>query len=84
MCSSDLARAEAEPGAPFSEVVAEAHRAIEAALAQLRATRADVLLTARGVGRAELPSTTLGLLMHAAEHSTRHVGQAVTTAKILA
>ena len=47
-------------------------------------TAEGAVLTARGVGRAQLPSTTLGLLMHAAEHSTRHVGQAVTTAKILA
>ena len=31
-----------------------------------------------------LPATVLGLLFHAAEHTTRHVGQAVTTQKILA
>lgn len=78
-----FARSETEPGAPLIEVVAEAHRAIDSALAQLRTTSADTLLTARGVGRAQLPSTTLGLLMHAAEHCTRHVGQAVTTAKVL-
>ena len=32
---------------------------------------------ARGVGRAQLPSTVLGLLFHAAEHTQRHVGQVV-------
>ena len=49
------------------------------------ATTRDDLLTARTVGRAELPTTTLGLLFHAAEHSTRHAGvQAISTAKILA
>jgi uncharacterized damage-inducible protein DinB len=37
----------------------------------------------RKVGRAGLPSTVLGLLMHGAEHSTRHAGQAITTAIIL-
>jgi hypothetical protein len=31
-----------------------------------------------------LPSTVLGLLFHAAEHAQRHVGQAVTTAKVVA
>ena len=41
------------------------------------------LLEWRGVGRAQLPSTTLGLLFHAAEHTQRHVGQMVTTAKIV-
>jgi hypothetical protein len=36
----------------------------------------------RGVGRAMLPSTVGGLLVHCAEHTQRHVGQAVTTAKV--
>ena len=57
---------------------------IERALEQLRTTTRDDLLTARKVGRAGLPTTTLGLLFHAAEHSTRHAGQAISTAKILA
>jgi uncharacterized damage-inducible protein DinB len=56
--------------------------AVEAALAQLRATDETSLLQPRGVGRAQLPSTVLGLLFHAAEHTQRHVGQAVTTIKI--
>jgi uncharacterized damage-inducible protein DinB len=38
---------------------------------------------ARGVGRKRLPSTVGGLLIHCAEHTSRHVGQAVTTAKLL-
>ena len=41
-----------------------------------------MLLEERRVGRAGLPATVLGLLFHAAEHSTRHVGQAITTALI--
>jgi uncharacterized damage-inducible protein DinB len=57
--------------------------AIEGAHAQLRATRESDLLETRLVGRAKLPSTTLGLLVHAAEHTARHVGQMVTTAKIV-
>jgi uncharacterized damage-inducible protein DinB len=32
---------------------------------------------------AHLPSTTIGLLYHAAEHTVRHAGQVLTTAKIL-
>jgi hypothetical protein len=57
--------------------------AVERALAQVRATPEAVLLDVRLVGRAHLPSTVIGLLFHAAEHTQRHVGQAVTTAKIL-
>ena len=56
---------------------------IDRSLAQLRATEPDRLLEAREVGRGRLPSTVLGLLVHAAEHSTRHLGQAITTARIL-
>ena len=41
------------------------------------------LLEPRAVGRQRLPSTVLGLLYHAAEHATRHTGQAVTTTTIL-
>lgn len=37
----------------------------------------------RSVGRAELPSTVGGLLFHAAEHSMRHVGQLLVTARVL-
>lgn len=37
----------------------------------------------RGVGRAGLPSTVIGLLTHAAEHTMRHLGQLLVTVKIL-
>jgi uncharacterized damage-inducible protein DinB len=30
-----------------------------------------------------LPSTVLGLLVHAAEHTSRHVGQLITTMKVV-
>jgi uncharacterized damage-inducible protein DinB len=56
---------------------------VERALAQLRETSADTLLTARRVGRAGLPSTTIGLLFHAAEHTARHVGQIMTLVRVL-
>ena len=78
---------EGEPGTPPQDAAAlveHVRGAIDAALAQLRATRREELLEARAVGRAQLPSTVLGLLFHAAEHTTRHVGQAITTAKLIA
>ena len=37
----------------------------------------------RGIGRKQLPTTVAGLLIHCAEHTARHVGQAVTTAEVL-
>ena len=77
---------EAEPGTPpdgIETLLEQARSAIDAAIAQLAATRREDLLQPRTVGRAALPSTVLGLLFHAAEHTTRHVGQAITTAKIV-
>jgi uncharacterized damage-inducible protein DinB len=64
-------------------LVADFDAAVERALEQLRTTSDKSLLDARGVGRAQLPSTVLGLLFHAAEHTQRHVGQLVTTLKLL-
>ncbi len=72
-----------EPAPDLATLVAEANATIDRSLAQLRTTDATRLLEARRVGRAGLPSTVLGLLVHAAEHSTRHLGQALTTARIL-
>ena len=64
-------------------LVAEFDAAVDRALIQLRATDPSTLLEPREVGRAKLPSTVLGLLFHAAEHTQRHVGQLVTTAKVV-
>jgi len=80
-------QAEGEPGEPparLEDLVHEAQAQIDRALEQLRRTNRDQVLDFRGVGRQQLPSNVLGLLFHAAEHSTRHAGQLITTAKILA
>ncbi|MBM3770360.1 MAG: DinB family protein [Acidimicrobiia bacterium] len=69
--------------APMAAIVPAVLATIDRALAQVRATSSDTLLEARKVGRANLPSTVIGLLVHTAEHTTRHVGQAITTAAIL-
>lgn len=56
---------------------------VDQALAQLTITPEQVLKEPRGVGRAQIPSTVLGLLVHAAEHTQRHVGQLIVTVRIL-
>ena len=78
--------AEGEPGSPpakAADLVAAFEGQVGRALDQLRQTDESTLLEPRGVGRLQLPSTVLGLLFHAAEHTQRHVGQMVTTAKIV-
>ncbi|HEY0038522.1 MAG TPA: DinB family protein, partial [Longimicrobium sp.] len=79
-------RAEQGPGDPTrtaADLVGAMHAAVDRALAQIRATSPDALLEFRGVGRQQLPSNVLGLLFHAAEHTQRHTGQAITTARIV-
>jgi len=78
------AKAEAVPhpelnGAALARLVRDQ---IDQALAQLRATSAETVLDERRVGRAGLPSTVIGCLFHGAEHTARHAGQFVTTAKL--
>mgnify|MGYP003883461189 CR=1 FL=1 len=52
-------------------------------LEQLKNTNPETLTETRFVGRKMLPSTVIGLLFHAAEHTTRHFGQLLVTIKIL-
>jgi uncharacterized damage-inducible protein DinB len=56
---------------------------IERALGYLRTVPVEALLEHRDVGRKKLPSTTMGLIFHAAEHSSRHAGQIVTLARVV-
>jgi uncharacterized damage-inducible protein DinB len=67
----------------LAAVIDEVNTAIDRALEQVQTTAVASLLEERKVGRARLPSTVLGLLFHAAEHATRHAGQALTTALVL-
>ena len=56
---------------------------VDAAIAELRTIDPGTLGDFRGVGRAQLPSTVIGCLVHGAEHSMRHVGQLSVTARIV-
>ena len=70
-------------GLDGTALVARVNLALVAALDQIRQTPREALDQAREVGRQRLPSTVLGLLFHAAEHATRHVGQIATLRKIV-
>jgi uncharacterized damage-inducible protein DinB len=85
---SDAQRAaltgEAEPGdVGVAELVVPFSDQVDRALDQLRATDERTLAEPREVGRQRLPSTVLGLLFHAAEHTQRHVGQLLVTARVV-
>jgi hypothetical protein len=78
-------RAESTPSPELDAgaVLVALRTTIARALAQLRATDPGLLDEPRAVGRAQLPSSVRGLLHHAGEHTARHAGQAITTAKIV-
>jgi hypothetical protein len=58
-------------------------RQVDEAIKQLSQADESTLTEKRGVGRAQLPSTVIGLYIHAAEHIMRHLGQLLVTAKML-
>lgn len=70
-------------GLTVAALVDRFNKQVDVAMEQLRTTPAEVLAAYRGVGRAGLPSTVIGLLVHGAEHTMRHVGQLMVTVKVL-
>ncbi len=64
-------------------VMGEFRAGIAAAVERVRAFRPEGYEASRGIGRKRLPTTVGGLLVHCAEHTQRHVGQFVTTAKVV-
>ena len=66
-----------------SMLVAQFNSRVELSLAQIKNTPEEELFETRGVGRARIPSTVLGLLVHAAEHTMRHLGQLLVTVKVV-
>jgi uncharacterized damage-inducible protein DinB len=67
----------------IEQELAELRSAFENAARRVRALIGEDLQAARVVGRELLPTSLGGLLLHVAEHTQRHVGQAITTAKLV-
>ncbi|HEY0264998.1 MAG TPA: DinB family protein [Granulicella sp.] len=78
-----LLASEMAPSGSRAELFAEFEVGMATAVARVRATSPESYEQARGVGRKLLPSTVGGLLVHCAEHTQRHSGQMVTTAKVV-
>ena len=76
-------QAEMDPGATCSDLFEELNLALASGEGRVRAVDPDVLEHGRSVGRKHWPTTVGGLLVHVADHTQRHVGQAITTAKIV-
>jgi uncharacterized damage-inducible protein DinB len=76
-------KSELQPGASRDELFRELSAILTTSVTRIRSLSRANLESARGVGRRKLPTTLGGLLVHIADHTQRHVGQAVTTAKFV-
>jgi uncharacterized damage-inducible protein DinB len=76
-------RTELDPNATRDAVLAEFRAGLHASAVRICAFSPDLYNAPRTVGRAALPTTVAGLLVHCADHTQRHVGQTVTTAKLI-
>ena len=75
-------REEAKPGASRDQLLEEIALAFQNAEALVRTLTPEKLREPREIGRKRLPTTVIGLLTHIAEHTQRHVGQAISAAKL--
>jgi len=76
-------RSEREPGKTLPELLTLIEGSLSSSEQALRQIKPDSLYDARTVGRQALPTTVIGLLVHVAEHTQRHLGQAIILCKIL-
>ena len=74
---------EEQPGSEGRvELLSQMEAAFQRAEATVRAIDPATLAEPRWVGRKRLPTTVIGLLTHIAEHIQRHIGQAISAAKL--
>lgn len=78
-----VSQKEPEPAGNVTALLAAFVKGMGSAEVRVRQFASADLEQNRVVGRAQLPSSVGGLLVHCAEHTSRHVGQVVTTAKLL-
>ena len=76
-------KSEMEPGATLAQLLADVDAMFAQVAQSIRGIDPRTLTNERGVGRKKLPTTVIGLLIHLAEHTQRHVGEAIITAKLL-
>lgn len=76
-------KAEANGEEALTALLAEVEASFRNAAERVRTLASSDLEAHRGIGRKQLPASAGGALIHVADHAQRHVGQVVTTAKVL-
>jgi uncharacterized damage-inducible protein DinB len=67
----------------LAALLAEVETSFSNAADRIRVLATADFNTFRGVGRKQLPTSIGGALIHVADHTQRHTGQVVTTAKVV-
>lgn len=67
----------------IEELLLAACKKIQWSINQLRETDESLLTETRYLGRNRIPTTLIGLLFHAAEHTQRHIGQMLVTIRVI-
>jgi uncharacterized damage-inducible protein DinB len=78
-----LLKAEQGGEESLAALLGEVEAAFSNAAARIRTLAGADFNIPRAVGRKQLPTSIGGALIHVADHTQRHVGQVVTTAKLL-
>jgi uncharacterized damage-inducible protein DinB len=76
-------KTELDEGGTPENIFAELRQALELSAKRVRHLATQDLEQPRFVGQKRVPTTLGGLLVHIADHTQRHVGQAITTAKMV-
>jgi hypothetical protein len=71
------------PSGSLPELLIEVNEALQLSEQVIRALDPSMFTEPRSVGRKYFPTTVVGLVVHLAEHTQRHVGELIITAKVV-
>ena len=72
-----------ETSSSMMELIELFDKQVDLSINELSSVNIDMLTEVRTVGRKQIPTTLIGLYVHAAEHTMRHIGQLLVTVKVL-
>jgi hypothetical protein len=68
----------------MKELIEMFNKQVDVSIDELSKVNVDTLPEIRTIGKKLIPTTLIGLYVHAAEHTMRHIGQLLVTVRVLA
>lgn len=72
-----------QPKKSIKKLVETFNKQVADCIDELQKVNVEKLTEIRTIGRKQIPTTLIGLYVHAAEHTMRHIGQLLVTVKML-